>query len=192
VLLRSVTYCYTFFNAKVLTSSTTITYSTSPLRFSTWSIADVFVTGRGKWLNAVAVTAQYSADNLNWANATYSYVTQKVQTTATLNTTTQQLVLNSNTTSFLRIPIVGEYLRFRMDNGGYVTVTVKATVKNGTHRSHFPIPLLIGEEETYEADRYVTAGRGAASGFQSGTARSGIRDRCDRSDRAPDQSLLFG
>lgn len=138
---------YTFFNAKVLTSSTTITYSTSPLRFSTWATADVFVTGVVSGSTPFTVTAQYSADNINWTNATYTYLSNSATTTVitgtagltattssstALSTATQQVVLNSNTTSFVRIPIVGEYLRFRVDNGGYVTVTVKATVKNGT------------------------------------------------------------
>jgi hypothetical protein len=123
---------YTFFNAKVLTSSTTITYSTSPLRLGTWATADVFVTGVVSGSTAFTVTPQYSADNTNWVNASYTYVTWNQTGTATLNTATPQVVINSNTTSFMRIPMAGEYLRFKVDNAGSVTVTLKATMKNGT------------------------------------------------------------
>lgn len=123
---------YTFFNAKVLTTSTTITYSTSPLRLGQWAVADVFVTGVVSGSTAFTVTPQYSADNANWVNASYTYVTWNQTGTATLNTATPQVVINSNTTSFLRIPMAGEYLRFKVDNAGYVTITLKATMKNGT------------------------------------------------------------
>lgn len=118
---------YTFINARVLTSSTTITYSTSPLRLAYWAVADVFVTGDVSGTTAFTVTPQYSADNVNWVNATYTYIA-----TGTLTTVTPQIVINSDTTSFMRIPMAGEYLRFRVDNSGSVTVTVKATMKNGT------------------------------------------------------------
>jgi hypothetical protein len=123
---------YTFFNAKVLTTSTTITYSTAPLRLGTWAVADVFVTGVVSGSTAFTITPQYSADNTNWVNASYTYVTWNQTGTATLNTGTPQVVINSNTSSFVRIPMAGEYLRFKVDNAGYVTITLKATMKNGT------------------------------------------------------------
>jgi len=138
---------YTFFNAKVLTTSTTITYSTSPLRLGTWAVADVFVTGDVSGTTPFTITPQYSADNINWVDATYTYlsdsattaiITSTGLTTATVSSSTalasatQRIVIASDSTSFMRIPMAGDYLRFKVDNAGYVTITLKATMKNGT------------------------------------------------------------
>jgi hypothetical protein len=123
---------YSFFNARVLTTSTPLAYSSLQSRAVYWAVADVFVTADVSGTDTITVTPQYSADYINWTDATYTFVTWNVSGTATLNTRTYQVVLNSDSTSFMRVPIAGEYLRFKADNGGTVTLTVKATMKNGT------------------------------------------------------------
>jgi hypothetical protein len=115
---------YTFFSTRVLTSSTPTTYTLSPSRVVPYYSADVFVTGVVSGTDAFTVTAQVSADGTNWATATYQYVT------STLNTATYQLAFSSSTTKYMQIPIVGEYLRFKIENGGTVTPTIKVTLKN--------------------------------------------------------------
>lgn len=136
---------YTWFATRALTSSTTTTYTLQPSRVIPYYSADVFVTGVVSGSNAFTVTAQVSNDNANWADATYTYVANTSSTaivtgtsglTATtssasaINTATYQVVLNSNTTKYFQVPLVGEYLRFRIDNGGTVTPTIKVTLKN--------------------------------------------------------------
>lgn len=136
---------YTWFATRALTSSTTTTYTLQPSRVIPYYSADVFVTGVVSGSNAFTVTAQYSNDNSNWVDATYTYLantsstsvvtgtaglTATTSTAQAIATNTYQVVINSNTTKFFQIPIVGEYLRFRIDNGGTVTPTIKVTLKN--------------------------------------------------------------
>jgi len=129
--LPSVNYYQTFtlFSARALTSSTSTTYTLSPTRFPQWTAADIFVTADVSGTDTLTATVQYSPDGSNWSNGTYTYVTFNSTGTATLNTGTYQLVLNSDTTSFMRVPMVGEYMRLKIDNGGAVTPTIKATFK---------------------------------------------------------------
>jgi hypothetical protein len=136
---------YTFFSTRVLTSSTPTTYTLSPSRVIPYYSADVFVTGVVSGTDVFTVTAQVSADGTNWADASYTYPTNTSSTTiitgtagltATTSATTAiatakyQLVLNSATTKYVQVPIVGEYLRFKIENGGTVTPTIKVTLKN--------------------------------------------------------------
>ena len=121
----AISQTYTFFNARAITSSTSVLYSTTNLQLGQWALADVFVTADMSGTNTITVTPQYSADNVNWADASYTYLT------TTLNTGNYNLVLSADGTSYVRVPIVGEYFRFKVDNGGVVTVTVKATMKDG-------------------------------------------------------------
>lgn len=129
--LASVSYwqTYTLFASRALTNSTATTYTLSPTRFPNWATADIFVTADVSGTDTLTATVQYSSDGANWANGTYTYVTFNQTGTATLNTGTYQLVINSDTTSFMRVPVVGEYLRIRIDNAGYVTPTIRATFK---------------------------------------------------------------
>lgn len=122
---------YTFINARAITTSTAILYSTTNLDLGQWPLADAFVTADVSGTATITVTPQYSADNVNWADAYYTYVTQNQTGTATLNTGNYQVVLSADGTSFKRVPIVGQYFRFKVDNTGVVTVTIKATLKDG-------------------------------------------------------------
>lgn len=127
----AVAQTYTFINARAITTSTSVLYSTTNLDLGQWPLADAFVTADISGTATITVTPQYSADNVNWADASYTYVTQNQTGTATLNTGNYQVVLSSDGTSFKRVPIVGQYFRFKVDNTGVVTVTIRATMKDG-------------------------------------------------------------
>lgn len=129
--LPSVNYYQTFtlFSARALTSSTSTTYTLSPTRFPQWAAADIFVTADVSGTDTLTATVQYSPDGSNWSDGTYTYVTWNTTGTATSNTGTYRLVISSDTTSFMRVPMVGEYMRLKIDNGGAVTPTIKATFK---------------------------------------------------------------
>jgi hypothetical protein len=111
----------TMFATKVLTASTTTTY-TQRYKASAWYSADVFVTADVANTDTLTVTAQVSADGTNWANAWY--------VNASGTTLNYQFVISSDVTEYQQMPIVGEWLRFRLDNGGTVTPTIKVTFHN--------------------------------------------------------------
>jgi hypothetical protein len=136
---------YTFFATAVLTPSQATTYTSSPSRVSTWYAADVFVTADVSGTDKFTVTAQVSADGTNWANASYTYPSNTASTTvitgtsgltATTSSATSivtanyQAVINSDTTTYFQMPVIGEYLRFKIENGGTVTPTIKVVLKN--------------------------------------------------------------
>jgi hypothetical protein len=112
--------------------------------------ADVFVTADVSGTGEVTVTPQVSPDNISWVDVAYQYTTNNVATTSvatgqvvsgtsvlttTTTTTTSstsalaygtyQVVMNADGTQLMRIPLYGEYLRFK-----YATSTLSNTLGN--------------------------------------------------------------
>ena len=170
---------YVLLPARAITNGVTI-YNTANVSLGQWPLADVFVTADVSGTAYITVTPQYSADNINWVDASYTYLANNCTTGATITsaptlagttsvtatadittsltsvtggsvitttgpitaTTTSvcatseaagnyQMLLSSDTTVVERVPIVGDYFRVKIANTGTVTVTVKATVKDG-------------------------------------------------------------
>lgn len=88
-----------------------------------WKSVDIFVTGAVSGTATLTATAQVSADGTNWANASYEYWTGSA-----IGTRTQQRVLSANGTTYISMPLAGEYWRVSVQTTGGVTTTVKATL----------------------------------------------------------------
>lgn len=128
-------------------------------RVKNFNSLDVFVTVDIASTGTLTVTPQYSADGTNWANATrlsegwvlpLSYSATLTNSSGVTNTTTStsttsfsgstasrqseeityQIVLSADGTDYVRIPVVGEYVRFSLAYTGTMTPTIKATVRN--------------------------------------------------------------
>jgi hypothetical protein len=127
------------------------TYTDAPLataggldlsRISEWHAADVFVTADMTGTDRLTVTAQVSADQEHWADADYDYVAQSgtvvnsgavtstITTASSLATQPYRLIMTADGTDYLRVPLAGEYLRFKIERTGTVTATVLATLRN--------------------------------------------------------------
>lgn len=89
-----------------------------------WKSVDIFVTGTVSGTAWLTATAQVSADGLNWANANYEYWTGSA-----IATKTQQRSLSANGTTYMTVPLAGEYWRVSLQATGGVTTTVKATLR---------------------------------------------------------------
>lgn len=89
-----------------------------------WKSVDIFVTGAVSGTAWLTATAQVSADGTNWANANYEYWTG-----STVGTKTQQRSLSANGTTYMSVPLAGEYWRVSLQATGGVTTTVKATLR---------------------------------------------------------------
>lgn len=89
-----------------------------------WKSVDIFVTGAVSGTAWMTATAQVSADGTNWANATYEYWTGSA-----ISTKTQQRSLSANGTTYMTVPLAGEYWRVSVQTTGGVTTTVKATLR---------------------------------------------------------------
>jgi hypothetical protein len=122
---------YTFYNAAIVTTGTLNT--ASPLiragidasRAVQWANADVFVTAAVSGTAVLTVTPQFSNDAVNWASAYWNTVSS-----TTVTAQPYRIVLSANGSSYLRMPMAGEYVRFNIANTGYVTATVRVTFKN--------------------------------------------------------------
>jgi len=146
----------TFWNGAVVAGST-VTYTSSPKTIFgadvslTWLYhsADVFVTVDITPSATITVTPQYSADASNWVDATYTYIADTLAsttavitstglTTATTTTSvsstpteaTYQIVLSADSSDYLRVPLAGKYLRFKIEHDDTVTPTVKVLFRN--------------------------------------------------------------
>lgn len=132
---RSATF--TFFPTTVLAGTTTV-LTDSPYvvganditRVGSWHSADVFVTGVLTPTGVMTVTALLSADQTNWADATYRTVAVDDSGDAAVTTQVQRLVLEADGTQYMRIPLAGEALKFRIEKSGTVTPTIVVTLRN--------------------------------------------------------------
>lgn len=122
---------YTFYNGLPITQSTT-TYTSVPSRMRNYHSADVFLTVDFSGTLTMTVTPQISADGVNWADAWYSYGTST-------STAVYSMVATADGTQYIRMPMIGEYIRFKMVTAGIgtdelITTTIKATMRNNAGR----------------------------------------------------------
>lgn len=89
-----------------------------------WKAVDIFVTGDVSGTATLTATAQVSADGVNWTNANYEYWTGSV-----IGTKTLQRVISADGTTYMTVPLAGEYWRVSVQTTGGVTSTVKATLR---------------------------------------------------------------
>jgi len=137
---------YTIYTENNITTTTT-RYSSSPKTISgidasnflqsggAYNSADVFVSADISGTATIYITPQLSIDAVNWTNADYSYVTFNQTGTATLNSSTYALSLSADGTDYVRLPLAGRYLRFKIDvpaatANNSVTPTIKLVYKN--------------------------------------------------------------
>lgn len=145
---------YTYYNEG---SITTTTYTDQPRTVQGQDVstiwlyhsADIFVTADVSGTDTITVTPQLSVDGSNWTDVTYTYVADTLaQTTTVLTSTgtttatsttsmssavtegTEQIVMSTDATDYLRIPLAGKYLRLKMETSGTVTPTVKVLLRN--------------------------------------------------------------
>lgn len=148
---------YTFYPTTVLSSASSITYSLSPRyiagvdvsRISRWTQAEVFVTMEVTSTGVATVTAQVSADAVNWIDAYQTYVADNLSVTTsvvtgtagTTGTTTvanssalaeavQRSVFTAAGADYFVLPLSGEYLRFKIEHTGPATPTIKVALRN--------------------------------------------------------------
>ena len=133
------------------------TYTTSPrTQFGTdvsvvwmYNSADIFVTADITPSGRITVTPQFSVDQSNWTDATYTYVadtlasttsviTSTGKTTATTTTSMSsavteaiyRIIMTADGTDYLRVPLAGKYLRFKIEHSGAVTPTINVLLRN--------------------------------------------------------------
>lgn len=131
---------YTLYSGYVTTTTTINPASVTRLVY--YNDVDLFVTADFSTTGVITMTPQYSADNANWANATYvgtawsSATVDGITTTiATADAeTTYRTTLSADGTDFIRLPMVGKYLRPQITLSGGVTngvwITVTAIARN--------------------------------------------------------------
>jgi hypothetical protein len=121
---------YTFYNGLITTSG--VINTDSPLRAVGldaskavfWANADVFVTADVSGTATITVTPQFSNDAANWASGYWNTVSG-----STVTAQPYRVIFNSTGSNYLRVPMVGEYIRFRIESSASVTRTVIATVR---------------------------------------------------------------
>ncbi len=84
---------------------------------------DVFLTTDVTGAAWVTATAQVSADGVNWANATEDYWTGSA-----IATSTKARSLSADGSTYMSVPLAGEYWRVSIQTTGTATNTVKATL----------------------------------------------------------------
>lgn len=143
---------FTIINGTYYTTTAT-KYGTTNLRYIYYNNLDVFVTIDLKTTGTVTVTPQYSADGTNYMDAAYtaegwvlpqttvltnaSGVTRTTTSTATFASGTAtrvsasvpyRVILSADGTGAVRIPMVGKYMRPKIELSGGVTNGVTVTV----------------------------------------------------------------
>jgi hypothetical protein len=153
--VRGLSGPHTFYAAA--SGITTTTYTDSPKNIYGQDVslmwlyhsADIFVTADVSGTDVITVTPQFFPDASNWADATYTYVANTLAsttsvitstglTTATTTTSssstpteaTHRVVMSADGTDYLRIPLAGKYVRFKIETSGTVTPTIKALFRN--------------------------------------------------------------
>jgi hypothetical protein len=122
------------------TTKTAYTTASAP---TTWYQADAFLTVDVSGTAAVTITPQFSADNLNWADARFVYLSNTATTTIITGTegltattssataivnTTPSLTLSADGTDYLQFALSGRYLRYKVEAGSFLTDTDRLTV----------------------------------------------------------------
>jgi len=146
----------TFWNGTVVAGST-VTYTNAPKYVYGSDIslawlyhsADIFVTADITPSSYLTITPQFSIDQSNWTDATYTYVADTLAsttsvvtstglTTATTTTSmnsavteaTYQLTFSADGTDYVRVPLAGKYLRFKIEHSATVTPTINVMLRN--------------------------------------------------------------
>lgn len=144
----------TYWNGAVIAGST-VTYTSAPKTVYGTDIsliwlyhsADVFVTADITPSSYLTITPQFSVDQVNWTDATYSYVADTLAQTTTVVTSTgtatsttamssapveatYKITMSADGTDYLRIPLAGKYLRFKIQHTAAVTPTINVMLRN--------------------------------------------------------------
>lgn len=123
---------YTMYPATAQSGAGT-TYSASPYLYRgldvskvrDWNSVDIFATVDVTTSAIITITPQFSPDQVYWSDAYWDSISG-----TTVTPQPYRLVLNSDTTSHLRVPISGEYMRLKMQRSDTVTPLIKATFRN--------------------------------------------------------------
>jgi len=143
-----------FWNGAVVAGST-VTYTDAPKTVFGSDIsliwmyhsADIFVTADISPSSYITITPQFSVDQSNWADATYTYVANTLAQTTTVVTSTgtatsttsmssavteatYQITMSADGTDYLRIPLTGKYVRFKIEHSSTVTPTISVMLRN--------------------------------------------------------------
>lgn len=111
-------------NAVYTATGTAYTTASQP---TFWYQADVFLTADVSGTAAVTITPQFSADNTNWSDANYVYLSNSA-TTSVITNTTPSLTLNADGTTYMQFALAGRYMRYKVVPGNFVTSTDRITV----------------------------------------------------------------
>jgi len=114
-------------------SGTTTVYSAAPRPVNgqdaslvrQFNSADLFVTADLSGTATITVTPQFSPNQVNWADAQYPVISGTTPVWVP-----QRLVLTAGGSSYLRLPVAGEYMRVKIQASGTVTPTVYTTLRN--------------------------------------------------------------
>lgn len=91
-----------------------------------WNEADIFVVGTvGSGASFVA-TVQFSNDNTNWGDG-YFWATKS---DGTVVSNAYAKTVSTSGTTYIRVPITGEYIRVKLAATGAVTPTILMTLRN--------------------------------------------------------------
>lgn len=123
---------YTLYTTTVQSGAGT-TYSASPYLYRgldtskvrDWNNVDIFATVDVTASGIITITPQFSPDQVNWSDAYWDSISG-----TTVTPIPYRLVINTDTTNHLRVPIVGEYMRLKMQRSDTTTPTIKATFRN--------------------------------------------------------------
>jgi hypothetical protein len=145
-----------FWNGTVIAGST-VTYTDAPKTSYGSDIslvwlyhsADIFVTADISPSSYITITPQFSADQSNWTDATYTYVADTLGSTTSVVTSTglttattttsmssavteaiYRITMSADGTDYLRIPLAGKYLRFKIEHSSTVTPTINVMLRN--------------------------------------------------------------
>lgn len=98
----------------------------NPQWVKNWNEADVFVVGQvGSGASFVA-TVQFSSDNTNWGDG-YFWATKS---DGTVVSNAYAKTVSTSGTTYIRVPITGEYIRVKLAATGAVTPTILMTLRN--------------------------------------------------------------
>jgi hypothetical protein len=143
-----------FWNNAVIAGST-VTYTSAPKTVYGSDIslvwlyhsADVFVTADISPSSRITITPQFSVDQSYWTDATYTYVADTLAQTTTVVTSTgtatsttamssavteaiYRIIMTADGTDYLRVPLAGKYVRFKIEHSSTVTPTIKVMLRN--------------------------------------------------------------
>lgn len=91
-----------------------------------WSAADVFIIGQVSEGGRLTATIQFSPDDSNYVDAFF----WSEDSEGALVAHTHTKVLTASGAGYMRVPIVGDYMRVNIATLGTVTPTIKVTYRN--------------------------------------------------------------